>query len=364
MDSERAKQERERLDHLPCPERDNREITPCGVLLSDEIEYYVNAFEMILPFNREQLKAAGYELSIGDEYVLGGEKKQLKKDDEIRIPPFNVVVIKTAETINLPRFLIARWNIRVRWAYEGLLWVGAPQVDPGWVGHLFCPLYNLSDKEVVLRFGEPIALMDFVTTTRFNPSQSKKYKRPPSRVLLQDYRAAELKSALYTLAETKIEAFKARLGEIKQTVEGSISGIRERVDNFILITFTVIAVLFAAVTIFVARTEQPSWWNPVLFLISGIAIFISAAAWVKTRQEQKFFGRATQAIIILFFLAATLLQLRAVSPLQSQIDDLKKQVDHVRQQIESLSSTPHPSLQQATPAPTSSAAPRQPSEKK
>ena len=48
----------------------------------------------------------------------------------------------------MPRFLIGRWNIRVTVAYKGLLWVGGPQVDPGWVGHLFCPIYNLSDQEV------------------------------------------------------------------------------------------------------------------------------------------------------------------------------------------------------------------------
>jgi deoxycytidine triphosphate deaminase len=181
MDNDRIKQERERLDHLECPERDRRESAPVGVLLSDEIERYVQDFKMIWPFNKnDQLKAAGYELSVGDEYVLGGERKQLGKDGEIRIPPFNVVVIKTTETINLPRFLIARWNVRVRWAYEGLLWVGAAQVDPGWVGNLFCPLYNLSDKEVVLRSGDPIALMDFVTTTTFRRGESKQSILTPS----------------------------------------------------------------------------------------------------------------------------------------------------------------------------------------
>jgi deoxycytidine triphosphate deaminase len=134
MESERTKQERERLDHLPCPDRDTREATPVGVLLSDEIKYYAEKFDMIQPFDEIRLlKAAGYELTVGNEYVLEGERKELIKDGEIRIPSFSVVVIKTAETINLPRFLIARWNIRVRWAYEGLLWVGGPQVDPGWV---------------------------------------------------------------------------------------------------------------------------------------------------------------------------------------------------------------------------------------
>ncbi len=169
MDEQKKKEELERLKHLPCPQNDQREGAPIGVLLSDEIQHYVRTIKLIDPCLDPNLKPAGYELSVGNEYVIGGERRDLKPDGEIRIPPFNVVVIKTAETINLPRFLIARWNVRVKWAYEGLLWVGGPQVDPGWVGHLCCPLYNLSDKEVVLRAGGPIALMDFVTTSPFNP---------------------------------------------------------------------------------------------------------------------------------------------------------------------------------------------------
>jgi deoxycytidine triphosphate deaminase len=341
MDNQRINQERERLDHFECPERDRREHPPVGVLLSDEIERYVNEFKLISPFRKDdQLKPAGYELSIGDEYVLGGEKRNLGKDGEIRIPPFNVVVIKTNETINLPRFLIARWNVRVRWAYEGLLWVGAAQVDPGWVGHLFCPLYNLSNKEVVLRSGDPIALMDFVTTTEFKSGTSKVYPRPPNRVLLEQYQAVELKSALYTLATTRLDTYETQLKQIKSSSESRVAEIQSRIDNFVLITFSVIAVLFAAITIFVARSEQPSWWNPVLFIISGTAIFLSATAWMKTKHEQKLFGRAAQVIIILFLLVATVLQLIEVRPFRSQFEDMKKRVDQLEQQVKGLSVKP------------------------
>lgn len=258
----------------------------------------------------------------------------MSKDGEIRIPPFNVVVIKTGETINLPRFLIARWNVRVKWAYEGLLWVGGPQVDPGWVGHLFCPLYNLSDKEVVLRFGDAIALMDFVTTTPFRPGKSIPYKRPPKRVLLEQYRAAELSSALYTLATKKFQGYEKQLEQTDLRVETRVNSIQSRVDSFVLITFSVIAVLFAAVTIFVTRSEQPSWWSPVpLFLISGTALFLSASAWIRPPTEPRLFGRAVQGVVIVLLLAATLLQLRETSPLRSQVNDLKAKVDLIQQQI-------------------------------
>jgi deoxycytidine triphosphate deaminase len=281
MDNQRSQEERERLDHLPCPERDSRG-APVGVLLSDEIKYYASAFDMIKPFDEERLlKAAGYELTVGDEYVLEGERKELMKDGEIRIPSFSVVVIKTSETINLPRFLIARWNIRVKWAYEGLLWVGGPQVDPGWVGHLFCPLYNLSDKEVVLRYGDPIALMDFVTTTPFKPGQSISYPRPPKRVLLEEYRAAYLKSALYSQA-------KQRIGQIEEDTKAQIDSVNKRFEFFFGSGLVILTLLFAVLAVFVTfgrETIIPVW--PFISLPTSIIAFVLALrAWVNSRRRK------------------------------------------------------------------------------
>ena len=197
MTRQRRQAEIDRLEKLRDLERDERYYEK-GVLLSDQIEFYVAECCMILPFDRCNLKPAGYELTVGDEAMLGGIHLQL--DDTIlngrlTIPSFEVAVIKTAETLNLPRFLIARWNIRVAWAYKGLVWVGGPQVDPGYVGNLFCPIYNLSNKPVPIRKGDPIALMDFVKTTSFD-ERTVQYRRPPKRVIMEDYEIDDFRSAL------------------------------------------------------------------------------------------------------------------------------------------------------------------------
>jgi len=281
MDEQKKKQELERLRHFPCPQSDQREDAPMGVLLSDEIQHYVRTIKLIDPCLEPNLKAAGYELSVGDEYVLGGERRELKKDGDIRIRPFDVVVIKTAETINLPRFLIARWNVRVKWAYEGLLWVGAPQVDPGWVGYLCCPLFNLSDKEVVLRYHDPIALMDFVTTTPFKPGKSLEYPRPPKRVLLEEYRAAELKSALYTEA-------KRRIDEIEKNTRTRIDSIEKRMEFFLGSTLVIITVLFAVLAIFTTfgkETVVPVWPN-ISALFSIVALAFAFVEYLRFRHPK------------------------------------------------------------------------------
>lgn len=211
-----------------------------GVLLSDEIAYYADKHKLITPFNRSNLKPAGYELTVGNEYFLHGEFLTLDDNrgnkDKITIPPFEVAVLRTGEVLCIPRFLIARWNIRVKHAYSGLLWVGGPQVDPGWVGQLSCPIYNLSDKPVTLRAGEPIAVIDFVKTSPYYKDNKslERYPFPPKRLILEDYRIDELRSALFTKAGAKLVEF-----------ESQITNLESRFNIFTQTSFAIFALVFA-----------------------------------------------------------------------------------------------------------------------
>src|SRR5713101_8213247 len=70
--SKKREAELAKLKRLIPPEDDpHRELH--GVLLSDEIAFYADNHELISPFDRENLKPAAYELTIGDEYFLSGE---------------------------------------------------------------------------------------------------------------------------------------------------------------------------------------------------------------------------------------------------------------------------------------------------
>jgi deoxycytidine triphosphate deaminase len=276
----RKEQEKKELSEYPCPIQDDLETV--GVLLSDEIAHYAKEYRMIDPFNPESLGPARYELTVGNEYSRGGENKELYDEpgkNEIRIPPFEVVVIKTYERINLPRFIVARWNIRVKWAYEGLLWVGGPQVDPGWVGHLSCPIYNLSDKEVTVRLGEQIAVMDFVKTTPFKEGKSKEYQRPPKRIIFDDYHAEKLKSALYTKVRKRID-----------NIEDKVDRFGSRLDTFIGIIVVAFTVLVAALAIFVSSGqgvyETLPWWTFLCVGFSIIALGMSIFAYTKAGSKK------------------------------------------------------------------------------
>ena len=157
---------------------------PGAVLLSDEIHYYATdpsiptAQKLIEPFDTHHLEAARYNLRLGPEYRMDSQAYTLSdRDPWLILSPHQMALVETFEEIRLPRFLIARWNLKVPRVYEGLLWVGALQVDPGWQGHLSCPIYNMSDREVRLKYKAELFAMDFVRTTPYLPQSSTKYEQ-------------------------------------------------------------------------------------------------------------------------------------------------------------------------------------------
>ena len=141
-----------------------------GILLSDRIRFYVERVKLIDPFEEAALRPASYTLHVGSEYLMsqtGGKlvEGDLQRDGKVVIPPNGLIYVRFLERINLPYYLIARFNLRVKQVYRGLLLGTGPQVDPGFEGHLGCPIHNFTDEDKTLHFREPIATIDFEKTT-------------------------------------------------------------------------------------------------------------------------------------------------------------------------------------------------------
>ena len=264
-----------------------------GVLLSDEITFYAKQCHLIAPFEQENLKPAAYELTIGDEYFLAGEFKALRRESgrkaRIVIPPFEVAVIKTTEFLCLLRFMIARWNIRVRHAYSGLLWVGGPQVDPGYVGHLFCPLYNLSDRPVTLNRDDKIAVIDFVKTTRFTKNSTSKevvrYNFPPARCVLEDFNIDGLRSGLFAMAGTRLIA-----------VEDEVRNMGLRFATYTQMSFAVFALVISSIAVLSrANFESIAFGSAFLgsatIAIAIASVFIALFSYLNKRVGHLFYER-------------------------------------------------------------------------
>lgn len=313
VDSQRRQDIRDIIDGTPRPTEHN--LGTSGVLLRDEILYYQRKCDLISEFDPDSLKPAAYQLRVGDQYSVEGEKKELGPGEYVEIPPFQVAIIKTRERVNLPHFIIGRWNIKVSKAYDGLLWVGGPQVDPGYSGYLFCPIYNLSDTPVKLDFKEQLAVIDFTKTTPFDKGDdssfeeewmsldepwdekiAEKFENPPkpdryknnmqdhNSLLLEDYDPEKLKSALFSEVNEELDDVRNRV---------------DRIDNVVRLSFaalvTIVAILFSVLSVIVSSDTVGGQETGELLDVSGITVDLISLA-----------GIFMIAIIFLFFVIAAL----------------------------------------------------------
>jgi len=246
-----------------------------GVLLSDAIKYFIEKHGLIENYDlNECLQPASYDLRLGEQCAVGGKRKVLgEKDPFLEIPPHQVAIVTTYEKINMPRFLIGRWSSRIKWTYQGLVWAGGPQVDPGYQGPLICPLYNLSDKPVTLKHKQRIVSIDFVKTTPFTKKQCKEYPRPRS---IEEYNWDLASAPAYLVS--RVDRFEEELREF-----------RESIQTFRNATFVVLSIIIAAISLISAapflRQEIP-YALPV-FIIIGVLVIVALILTIYTSSHNK-----------------------------------------------------------------------------
>ncbi len=169
-DFERAKPEVDENDFWLDPDSKST-----GLLLSDRIEFYCTKVNLIFPFHRDFLRPASYTLHAGREYIVTNRAGEIRHGyltarGRVRIPPSGLIYIRFLEEVNIPHYLIARFNLRVTQVYRGLLLGTGPQVDPGFRGYLGCPIHNFTDSEKEIEFFEDLITIDFEKTTPFPDS--------------------------------------------------------------------------------------------------------------------------------------------------------------------------------------------------
>jgi deoxycytidine triphosphate deaminase len=145
-----------------------------GVLLSDRIGFYVDKVRLIEPFTDANLGPASYDLTLGAEcwYAehlkdTGQAKRILSPGERLILRPNSITFVSTREILNLPFYLVARFNLKLRFLHEGLLLGAGPQIDPGFRGRLSCPIHNISSEKISLSSGETFAVIEFHKTSPF-----------------------------------------------------------------------------------------------------------------------------------------------------------------------------------------------------
>ena len=146
-----------------------------GMLLSNEIDLFrQNNLLVETDFTDKNLRPAAYTLRIGKKFIDSeGKPGELsEKNLHFTMEPNSIVYVSTFEKLNLPYYIAARFNLRVKWVYKGILLGTGPQVEPGYRGYLSCPLYNLTSSPIRITYQEDFATIDFERTTDFCPDSS------------------------------------------------------------------------------------------------------------------------------------------------------------------------------------------------
>ena len=238
-----------------------------GMLSSPHIRYLVDEFEIIEGFQEECLDSATYHMRIGGKVVtsedgkivdfeLGEEEdknKNVRKKFELK--PNSLAFVTTIEKFNLPKDIIARYNLKSKWVHKGLLLGTGPIVDPELNARLLIPLHNFSSQPVLLSFNEKLISVEFTKTLnpndRFTLRSGKisSYVKNRSRIFDFD---GYLNRIGGRIAESSVSS---KFYEYDKTIETS----KKRLRNFSLAgAIAISSVLIALLSLFYASFNLTS----------------------------------------------------------------------------------------------------------
>lgn len=147
-----------------------------GMLSSPHIAYCIKKYGIIKDAIPKNIKSATYDMRIGGsvltwykgekiEFELGEEEDKNKNIfTKVDLKPNSLTFVTTIEKFNLPKDIIARFNLKSKWVHEGLLLGTGPIVDPELKANLLIPLHNFSSQTVTLNHGDSLISVEFTKT--------------------------------------------------------------------------------------------------------------------------------------------------------------------------------------------------------
>ncbi len=204
----------------------------CGLAPGDPDET-VTDIGPIRPCLKRNIRSAGYDLRLGEEYYLQEkprwgrlETRRLvpNRATTLVIPPNQVVIVTTVERLRISDDMVGHMSLKLDLLLKGLMMANQSQIDAGYEGELFCLLYNLTNHEVCLQLHEPIVRLELV-----------RLSQPTTKPYSDKYKNIKLSQAL------------------RSRVESSLYAIRRDVDNFqknLRLTQIIATILFIATSVF------------------------------------------------------------------------------------------------------------------
>src|ERR1035437_2313503 len=166
---------------------------PPSLLNSADIQDYVEKTGMIHPFYVANLKPASYGIKLNGEYTywdspqlkVSGKLENLNDKDEDGDIVFilkrnSIAYVQLEPEFRFPYYIAARFNLKIKHIYQGILLGTGPLVDPVYEGKIYTPLHNLTNNDYKIKIDRPLIWMEF-TKLSTNEKWDSEYEKSAGR---------------------------------------------------------------------------------------------------------------------------------------------------------------------------------------
>ncbi len=148
------------------------------ILTAQQIEEaYQKGDIVIVPFEKDQIQSATYDLRVGAQGATTSTKKltNIEETGYLLLQPGDFGIVTVLEELRLGPQYAGRFGLRSKYARKGLIATTGPQVDPGYHGRLIVGITNLTPKPIALPYKD-----DFVSLElhRLERATVKPYSGP------------------------------------------------------------------------------------------------------------------------------------------------------------------------------------------
>ncbi len=220
---------------------------PIGMLSSPHIRYCVTKYGIIEAYEEDCLGPATYNMRIGGKvltwdrgkkisFVLGPtEDKNKNILAEIELKPNSLTFVTTIEKFNLPKDIIARFNLKSKWVHQGLLLGTGPIVDPELRANLLIPLHNFSSQPITLNHNDQLISVEFTKTLNPDdnlPAKGEKTAYVPNESRIFDfdkYRKRIESKKVESSISSSMEIYDSKIGEHSKTIGENTEKFNKRI---------------------------------------------------------------------------------------------------------------------------------------
>lgn len=154
--------------------------------------------KLIAPFDPSHIANCSYELGMGPQALLTGEKqirRDLGNDEQLRIPPGHFAQLMTEEEVHVPPNALGLISMKSQVKRLGLVNVSGFHVDPGFHGRLRFSVYNAGPSPVCISRGSRTFLIWFAS---LDTCTDDLYEGQGGRLSFTDQDTMEMQGDVFT----------------------------------------------------------------------------------------------------------------------------------------------------------------------